>query len=235
MKSRKLKISFFFKLGLTLCSLALLIILLSLLIVLFREPDFFLDRTTIRLEVILLLIPTLIFVSTLTALTVKEYRNYFIRRSYIKEGRSYLSLADIFQNENRLNILTEILNNPGIHHNELLRSCNLNKGQLQWHLDTLLKHSIIKKEKYGQYTIFFPITSSTEAIEVFKNQFAKSKTTLAILNTIKKYPGINSAEISRLLNLSRNSIKYHVDKLLEKHLIRLEKKGRVKQLYLSYP
>ena len=235
MKSRKLKISFFFKLGLTLCSLALLIILLSLLIVLFREPDLFLDLTTIRLEVILLLIPTLIFVSTLTALTVKEYRNYFIRRSYIKEGRSYLSLADIFQNENRLNILTEILNNPGIHHNELLRSCNLNKGQLQWHLDTLLKHSIIKKEKYGQYTIFFPITSSTEAIEVFKNQFAKSKTTLAILNTIKKYPGINSAEISRLLNLSRNSIKYHVDKLLEKHLIRLEKKGRVKQLYLSYP
>ena len=235
MKSRKLKISFFFKLGLTLCSLALLIILLSLLIVLFREPDFLLDLTTIRLEVILLLIPTLIFVSTLTALTVKEYRNYFIRRSYIKEGRSYLSLADIFQNENRLNILTEILNNPGIHHNELLRSCNLNKGQLQWHLDTLLKHSIIKKEKYGQYTIFFPITSSTEAIEVFKNQFAKSKTTLAILNTIKKYPGINSAEISRLLNLSRNSIKYHVDKLLEKHLIRLEKKGRVKQLYLSYP
>ena len=235
MKSRKLKNSFFLKLGLTLCSLALLIILLSLLIVLFREPDFFLDLTTIRLAVILLLIMTLIFVSTITALTVKEYSNYFIRRSYIKEGRSYLSLADIFQNESRLKILTEILNNPGIHHNELLRSCNLNKGQLQWHLDTLLKHSIIKKEKYGQYTIYFPITSSTEAIEVFKNQFAKSKTTLAILNTIKKNPGINSAEISRILNFSRNSIKYHVDKLLEKHLIMIEKKGRVKQLYFSYP
>ncbi len=235
MKSRNLKISFFFKLGLSLISLVLLIILLSLLIYLFREPDFFLDLNTIRLVVILLLIPTLIFVSTLTTLTVKEYSNYFIRRSYIKEGRSYLSLADIFQNESRLKILTEILNNPGIHHNELLRSCNLNKGQLQWHLDTLLKHNIIKKEKYGQYTIFFPITSSTDAIELFKNQFTKSKTTLEVLNTIKKYPGINSAEISRILNLSRNSIKYHIDKLLEKHYIRLEKKGRVKELYLSYP
>jgi len=235
MKARSLKISFFFKLGLTLCSLALLIILLSLLIVLFREPSFSLDINTIRLVVIFLLIPTLIFVSTLTALTVKEYRNYFIRRSYIKEGRSYLTLADIFQNENRLNILTEILNNPGIHHNELLRSCNLNKGQLQWHLDTLLKHSIIKKEKYGQYTIYFPITSSSEAIEAFKNQFAKSKTTLEIFNMVKKYPGINSAEISRNLDLSRNSIKYHIDKLLEKHLIRLEKKGRVNELYVSYP
>jgi len=111
----------------------------------------------------------------------------------------------------------------------------LNKGQLQWHLDTLLKHNIIKKEKYGQYAIYFPITSSTEAIETFKNQFAKSKTTLEVLNAIKKYPGINSAELSRILNLSRNSIKYHIDKLREKHLIKLEKKGRVKELYISYP
>jgi predicted transcriptional regulator len=202
---------------------------------LYEERSFDLDITVLRSILIYLLVPTLVFVSTFTALTVKEYKNYFIRRSYIKEGRSYLTLADIFQNENRLNILTEILNNPGIHHNELLRSCNLNKGQLQWHLDTLLKHSIIKKEKYGQYTIYFPITSSTEAIEVFKNQFSKSKTTLNVLNTIKKNPGINSAEVSRILNLSRNSIKYHIDKLLEQHYIRLEKKGRVKELYLSYP
>jgi len=235
MKARNLQISFFIKLGLALISLVLLIVILSFLIYLFKEPSFFGDINTIRLAVIFLLIPTLIFVSTLTALTVNEYKNYFIRRSYIKEGRSYLTLADIFQNESRLKILTEILNNPGIHHNELLRSCNLNKGQLQWHLDTLLKHSIIKKEKYGQYAMYFPITSSTEAIEAFKNQFAKSKTTLAIFNIIKKYPGTNSAEISRILNLSRNSIKYHIDKLLEKHLIRLEKKGRVKELYISYP
>jgi predicted transcriptional regulator len=182
-----------------------------------------------------LLIPTILLVSILTALTVNDYRNYFIRRSYIKEGRSYLSLSDIFQNENRINILRKILDNPGIHHNELLRSCDLKKGQLQWHIDTLLKHCIIKKEKYGQYTIYFPITTSAEAIKVFKNKFPKSKTTLEVLNTIKKHPGINSGEISRILNLSRNSIKYHIDKLLEQHFIRLEKKGRVNELYLTIP
>jgi len=234
-QSENFKRNFITKIILFIFSLVLLSIISYLILKLYEEPIFDPDLAVLKSFLIFLLVPTLIFVSTLTALTVKEYKNYFIRKSYIKEGRSYLTLADIFQNENRQNILTEILNNPGIHHNELLRSCNLNKGQLQWHLDTLLKHSIIKKEKYGQYTIYFPITSSTEAIEVFKNQFAKSKTTLAILNTVKKYPGINSAEISRILNLSRNSIKYHVDKLLEKHLIRLEKKGRVKQLYLLYP
>ncbi len=235
LQSEKYKRNFITKIILFIFSLVLLSIITYLLIKSYDEQVFDPDIEVLRSLLIFLLVPTLIFVSTLTALTVKEYRNYFIRRSYIKEGRSYLTLADIFQNENRLNILTEILNNPGIHHNELLRSCNLNKGQLQWHLDTLLKHSIIKKEKYGQYTIYFPITSSSEAIEAFKNQFAKSKTTLEIFNMVKKYPGINSAEISRNLNLSRNSIKYHIDKLLEKHLIKFEKKGRVNELYLSYP
>ena len=235
LRSEKYNRNFIIKIIFFIFSLILLSIISYLLTKLYEEPVFDQDIIVIRSLLVVLLVPTLIFVSILTALTVKEYKDYFIRRSYIKEGRSYLSLADIFQNESRLKILTEILNNPGIHHNELLRSCNLNKGQLQWHLDTLIKHSIIKKEKYGQYAIYFPITSSTEAIETFKNQFAKSKTTLEVFNSIKKYPGIKSVEISRILNLSRNSIKYHVDKLLEKHLIRLEKKGRVKELYISYP
>jgi len=234
-QTEKFKRNFITKIILFIFSLVFLSIISYLLITLDEEPVFGPDIFDLRLLLIYLLVPALIFVLTLTALTVKEYRNYFIRRSYTNEGRSYLSLADIFQNENRLNILTQILNNPGIHHNELLRRCNLNKGQLQWHLDTLLKHCIIKKEKYGQYAIYFPITSSKEAIEAFKNQFAKSKTTLEVLNIIKKYPGINSAEVSRILNLSRNSIKYHIDKLLKKHHIRLEKKGRVNEIYSSYP
>jgi len=235
LQSGKFKRNFITKIILFIFSLVFLSIISYLLIKLYEEPVFDLDIIALRSLLIFLLVPTLIFVLTLTALTIAEYRNYLIRRSYINEGRSYLTLADIFQNENRLKILTEILNNPGIHHNELLRSCKLKKGQLQWHLETLLKHSIIKKEKYGQYAIYFPITSTAEAIEAFKNQFSKSKTTLEIFNIIKKYPGINSAEISRILNLSRNSIKYHIDKLLEQHYLRLEKKGRVNELYLSYP
>ncbi|MFX0023947.1 MAG: winged helix-turn-helix transcriptional regulator [Candidatus Hermodarchaeota archaeon] len=58
---------------------------------------------------------------------------------------------------------------------------------------------------------------------------------MEILDTIKKYPGISSAEISRILSLSRNSVKYLIDKLLVLRYIRLEKKGRVKELFLTYP
>ena len=233
--SEEYRRNFITKIILFIFSLVLLSIISFLLLKLNERPVFDPDLTFLSSLLLILLLPTIVFLLTLTALTVSEYRNYFIRRSYIKEGRSYLSLADIFQNENRLNLLTQILNNPGVHHNELLRRCNLNKGQIQWHLDTLLKHNIIKKEKYGQYTIYFPITSSAEAIEAFKQQFSKSKTTFEVLNTVKNNPGINSTEISRILTLSRNSVKYHIDKLLKKHYIRLEKKGRTNELYLTYP
>ena len=234
MKSRNLKISFFFKLGLTLSSLTLLIIILTLFIH-FLEPVFDHSIIIIRQVVVTLLIATLIFVTVFAALTINDYRSFFERKNYIKQGRSYLSLTDIFENENRLKILTQILSNPGIHHNELQRTCDLQKGQLQWHIETLLKHNIIKKEKDGQYTIYFPITSSSESIRIYRNRLTKSKTTNFVLDTIKKNPGIISAEISRMLNLSRNSIKYHIDKLIEKQLIKVEKKGRNFELYLSDP
>ncbi|MFX0030353.1 MAG: winged helix-turn-helix transcriptional regulator, partial [Candidatus Hermodarchaeota archaeon] len=148
---------------------------------------------------------------------------------------SYLTITDIFENENRLNIINQILKNPGIHHNELLRRCELQKGQLQWHLDVLLKYNIIKKERYGQYTVYFPITTSFDANEYLENLILKSKTTSEILKIIKENPGINSSEISRILDLSRNTIKYHVDKLSKERMINLIRKGRKIELHPIYP
>jgi len=228
MQAKNISRFFLMKFVLLFFFLVFLSIILFVLIS-FEYPFFDPSITNLKIVLISLLMPILISVITLTALTIKEYQNYFTRRTYIKEGRSYLTLTDIFENENRVKILTQILNNPGIHHNELLRNCDLQKGQLQWHLDTLLKHKIIKKEKYGQYTIYFPISSSKD--EIFKNQIAKSKTTSAILNLIKENPGINSSEIARILNLSRNTIKYHIDKLTTDDFIQLVRSGRKYEIY----
>ena len=181
--------------------------------------------------IIFLLIIAILLISTLTLLTLKEYRSYIIRKSYIQQGNSYLKVNDIFENENRINLIKKILRNPGIHHNELLRRCDMHNGQLQWHLDVLLKNNIIKKEKNGQYTIYFPITTSFNAIEYLETLIAKSKTTSKILKIIKENPRINSSEISRILSLSRNTIKYHIDKLSKENLIILTRRGRKIELY----
>jgi len=213
-------------------SLILLLIILVQLIDLYEQPPAFRKIVNLESITISILITAIFLVSTLTILTLKEFRSYIIRRrSYIQNSNSYLSLTDIFENENRLSIINQILRSPGIHHNELLRNCDLQKGQLQWHLDVLLKYNVIKKEKYGQFTIYFPITTSFDAKEYLENLITKSKTTSEILNIIKENPGINSSEIARILSLSRNTIKYHIDKLSEEKLVKLTRKGREIELH----
>ena len=227
---RKANYFYILKSLLIIFSLILLVVILVHLIDLYKEPTF---RSGENLESILipLLITAILLLSTLTILTLKEYRSYIRRRSYIQKSNSYLTLTDIFENENRLSILNQILKNPGIHHNELLRNCDLQKGQLKWHLDVLLKYNIIKKEKYGQFTIYFPITTSFDANEYLENLIAKSKTTSEILKIIKENPGINSSEISQILSLSRNTIKYHIDKLSKENLIKSTRRGHKIELY----
>ena len=214
-------------------SLILLFIILVQLInlSLYEQLPAFRKIDNLESITISILITAIFLISALTLLTLKEFRSYIIRRKYIQNSNSYLSLTDIFENENRLSIINQILENPGIHHNELLRNCDLQKGQLQWHLDVLLKYHIIKKKKYGQFTIYFPITTSFDANEYLENLITKSKTTLEILNTIKESPGINSSEIARILSLSRNTIKYHIDKLSKEKLVILTKKGREIELH----
>jgi len=227
---RKVNYFYILKSLLIIFSLILLLVILIQIIDLYEEPTFS-RNTSVESIIIFLLVTTILLVFTLTALTINEYRSYILRKSHIQKGNSYLNLTDIFENENRLNIINQILKNPGIHHNELLRNCDLQKGQFQWHLDILLKFNIIKKEKYGQYTIYFPITTSFDAEDYLENLLAKSKTTSEILTIIKKNPGINSSEISQILNLSRNTIKYHIDKLSKEKLVTLIKKGRKIELH----
>ena len=213
-------------------SLIFLSIFLVILIKSYQEPIFGTNEALVGIIIISLSIGAILILSIIEVLTIKEYKGYFLRRSFIKKGKSYLNLSDIFENENRIKILNQILNNPGVHHNELLRNCNLQKGQLQWHIDVLIKNHIIKKEKHGQYTMYLPVLDSYNSEELL---LIKSKTSSEILTIIKTKPGINSSEISRMLNLSRNTVKYHIDKLSEEDLISLIRKGRKIELFSITP
>ncbi|MFX1568328.1 MAG: winged helix-turn-helix transcriptional regulator [Promethearchaeota archaeon] len=228
---KKLTIFFLFKLTFIVFSIVILSVTLYQII---QLSDYYfgpIEEITLSIILISIIIAIIALLSIFEVLTVKEYRGYFIRKPFIKKGKSFLTLKDIFENENRLNILREILNNPGVHQNELLRNCNLQKGQLQWHLKVLLKYHIIKKEKSGQYNIYFPITASIEVINTFKSLPVKSETTNKVFEIIQNNPGISSSEIANIINLARNTVKYHIDKLIENKLIYFQEKGRIRELY----
>ncbi|MFO7798101.1 MAG: winged helix-turn-helix transcriptional regulator [Promethearchaeati archaeon] len=118
---------------------------------------------------------------------------------------------------------------PGICTNEILKELDLAKVQLQWHLDILLSNEIIKMKKLGRYTTFYSNLNNVD-LDYTKILLSKSDITSNILDLIKKNPGINSKTISERLNLSRSSIKYHVDKLIKRKIISFKDVGNEKQL-----
>ena len=193
--------------------------------------SFFLDLSKQAFFINLIII-SISFLSIVLVLSLNEYKQQFMYKRVRSSGRSYLSMEDIFQNENRIKIIKEIIKKPGIHQNELMRACDLQKGQLQWHLEVLLINQIIKKEIQGQYSIYFPNLKSFELPLEIKKGIIRDSSSYQILEIIKENPGINSSLIAKKTHLAKNTIKYHIDKLLDLNLIYYKRNGRRKELYL---
>jgi len=82
----------------------------------------------------------------------------------------------------------------------------------------------------GQYSIFYPIHYKDQKADSKKYLF-RSKQSTKILDLIESQPGIYSSKIAHRLDLKRNSVKYHIDKLLKNHLIFVKTEGRRKHLF----
>ena len=219
---------FFFKIILILITLFLLIFLFCQVINLFNS--FFFDDflKSIIITILLLVISLIVIIG---AVSLLEYKTKFSHKQVLSTSRSYLTIEDIFQNENRINIISQVLKTPGIHHNELLRTCNLQKGQLQWHLDILLKNGIVQKEIQGQYTLYYAKNKNINSPQSVKEGILDSSSTKKILDIIIENPGINLTNIAKRIKLARSTITYHIEKLVDANLIKVQKKGRKKEIF----
>lgn len=170
-------------------------------------------------------------ISLVIAFTKTEYREFLLNRIMPNtQGIHRLTMEDVLENENRSKIIDLIMDKPGIHFNELLRQTGLSPGNLVWHLSILEEYKVIGKKNVGQYLIYFPLydTNPMNNIDI---QLAKSKITLQILDLIEKKPGIYGNVIAKELDLDHKTVKYHLDKLIEANLVKVEKDGRKNLLY----
>ena len=220
---------------LILISFFLFVLFFEFASIIFQDiPPHFFDSPQKSWSVIFIaLIAIVLLVSVMIILSYKEYWEYFAYRHQVNRGYHTLTIDELFENENRRSIIKSILEQPGIHNNELLRQCNLQKGQLQWHLQVLIQYKIIRKEKIGQYSAYFPSVNNEVQGNNRELLLSKSKTKFEILNLIEDNPGINPSKIASLLNLNKSSVKYHVDKFIEEKMILNEQDGRKIRLYVK--
>ncbi|MFX0042232.1 MAG: winged helix-turn-helix transcriptional regulator [Candidatus Hodarchaeota archaeon] len=180
---------------------------------------------------------TTILISAVSILSIayliskKDYFQYLRTRTIsIEKGAHRLSLDDVLENENRSKIIELILNEPGIHFNELLRKTGLAAGNLVWHLDILQTYKIIGKKRVGNFIAYFPYYQRNPISNV-DLKLQKSKLTLEILEMIEQDPGIWNNLITKKLKVDHKTIQYHIMKLEELGLVNFKKEGRKKKIF----
>lgn len=180
---------------------------------------------------IIIIIAGLIALAIGLLMSRTDFRNYLYTRIIdIEKGAHRLTLDEVLENEKRDEIIQLILEMPGIHFNELLRQTDLAPGNLVWHLDILETFKIIRKQRVGQYLIYFPYLDKNP-ISKLDLKLQKSKTTLEILQLINDHPGIYQNQLAARMSMDHKTIQYHLNKLAEVEVIRFETKGRKRLCY----
>ena len=179
--------------------------------------------STLGIILIVVVLITAIFGLIMTNV---EYRDYLLNRiMHINTGPHRLTIEQVLENENRDKIITLILEEPGVHFNEILREIEISAGTLVWHLDILETFKVIQKQRIGQYLVYYPYTVKNP-INKLDLKLRKSRTTLEILQLINDNPGMYQNQIAHRMDLNHKTVKYHIDKLIESELILTKKKGR---------
>ncbi|MFX1500286.1 MAG: winged helix-turn-helix transcriptional regulator [Promethearchaeota archaeon] len=186
------------------------------------------DWTWLILTVLLI---TIGIIALVVLISKKDYFQYLRTRTVpIERGAHRLSIDDVLENENRNKIIELILNEPGIHFNELLRKTGLAAGNLVWHLDILITYKVIGKKRIGNYIAYFPYYQKNP-ISNLDLKLKKSKLTLEILEMIEEKPGIWNNIITKKFKVDHKTIHYHLNKLIDLGLIKFRKEGRKKKIY----
>lgn len=160
-------------------------------------------------------------------MSMPKYREYLLNRVIpLSTTPHRLTMAEVLENENRDQIIRLVLENPGIHFNELLRKMEISAGNLAWHLDILETFKVIYKQRVGQFLVYFPYLEKNP-LSKLELKLQKSQTTLEILQLLGDHPdGMFQSQIARRMDLNHKTVKYHLEKLIDADIIKITKEGR---------
>jgi DNA-binding MarR family transcriptional regulator len=118
-------------------------------------------------------------------------------------------------------ILGYILGNPGENYTSIKRVLNLNNGALTYYLRILEEEGVIRSERDGMYKRFYPTHGQVTQEVLELTEVQKS-----IYQTIKEQLGITQNEISKKLDIPRQTVNYHVQLMESARLIKVEREGK---------
>lgn len=118
--------------------------------------------------------------------------------------------------QTRDELLSYIMDRPGVSFSRLMNSLKLNEGTLRYHLNYLEKKELIRSRKEGRRRLYFYSLSesSIEGGNEILGRYHKR-----VLTIIRRSPGIGFKDIMGSLDLAKKEVKSILKTLEREHLV----------------
>ncbi|MBP2145923.1 putative transcriptional regulator [Methanofollis sp. W23] len=134
-----------------------------------------------------------------------------------------------FDNQNRWQIFSCIGKNPGISATEIATAIGVSRGTVHYHLTHLQDRSLIHKIVKGKAVGYFAYTDRLDTDEEQILLHFKNTTKKNLLSVLRKTPGISQSEVAEAVEVSRPTVSWHMERLINDGLVEAKKaKGRVR-------
>ncbi len=132
----------------------------------------------------------------------------------------------------RKDLYQVLCENPGTYLLELVNLLESPLGTLTWHLRMLQREGLIKSTKFAGKRLYYPkMLRSQEAEMAYLTM--RSETAQQIFTHIVNNPGCYQEQLAEERGVHHDTIRWHVDKMIEAGLVRVEREGRKKKHYLA--
>jgi len=121
---------------------------------------------------------------------------------------------------------------PGLHFREIQRRTGLAVGSLQYHLDYLQKHHILRTQTEGKFVRYYSVrgpsveTHPQTQIGQQTMAFLRHASTRKIILFLLTEKRANNERIAEQIALSPSTTSWHLDKLVEAGVLQRSREGR---------
>lgn len=143
-------------------------------------------------------------------------------------------VQDPLELENRKRIFEVLRASPGLHFREIQRRTNISIGVLEYHLSYLVDRGLLTLERQGAFARYYPAgqvgAEKKKMLSALRQEIPRG-----IILYLLKHPGATHGEVLQNFTISGGTLSYHVKKLVDQGVIKLEKAGRESRMTVLDP
>jgi len=145
------------------------------------------------------------------------------------KGYARLSSTQLLSHPTRNRVMNYIKDNPGAHFKRIAKGVATPPGTLRHHLNYMEREGLVRASSQGMFKRYYPTGAHLDPEKMVKGNRE------AILEVIGRYPGVSRKDLSSIIDVPKQTLSYHLQKLLEDGAVRKERAGNSSRFFLGAP